>query len=329
MPTGWRGTRMPIVATCYRTLSTTLRNTRAEHGIAGACAARVGTRKRAVRNGFLVNSRSACADANVHDGPRFRKLRNGKRGGGGVNGNDGAGHAAVAVPTYNERENVIPLLQAVHEALPDAHVLVIDDSSPDGTAEAVRGFMAEHAFVDLLVRSEKEGLGPAYVDGFRRLIERGFAYIIQMDCDFSHQPRFLPGLLAAAEAVVDLVIGSRYVPGGGTVNWGRFRQGISRGGSLYSRILLGMSVRDITGGYRCWRAATLEKAIARELLLKQFGFQVELAYRAHLLGGTIREIPIVFPERERGVSKMSGAVFGEALAGIWRLRMAGKSLLPG
>ncbi len=234
---------------------------------------------------------------------------------------------AVTIPTYNEKENILPLLAAVHQHLPEAQILVVDDSSPDGTAQLVRDFMTKNTFVSLLQRKAKEGLGAAYVDGFSRLISEGYDQIFQMDADFSHDPACLPQFLEQLNSGARLVIGSRYVRGGRTENWGVIRKLTSRGGSLYAATILGLALNDVTGGFKCWNASLLAKVIKRPLLLKGFGFQIEMNYRAHLLGARICEIPIVFADREKGYSKMSRRIFVEALQGVIRLRRKGSSLV--
>ncbi len=231
---------------------------------------------------------------------------------------------AVCIPTYNERENILAIAQAVREALPTADILVVDDNSPDGTADIVREFQKEHPWLKLHVRQEKKGLGAAYIDGFQRLIAAGYDIIIQMDADFSHQPKYLPHFIEEIDKGADVVIGSRYVKGGGTENWNLLRRIISRGGSLYSRIILCLNQHDVTAGYKCWRAETLKKVITGDLKLSGFGFQIEMSFRTKLVGAKIKEYPIVFPDREKGVSKMSGKIFKEALFGVWKLRLMGR-----
>lgn len=234
---------------------------------------------------------------------------------------------AVVVPTFNESGTIIALLRALRDVLPQARLLVVDDSSPDGTADLVRGRLAEDAYLDLLVRAHREGLGPAYVEGFRRVLAAGAERVVQMDADFSHRPEDLPALVAAVAAGADLALGSRYVAGGATEGWPWTRRCTSRGGSLYAALLLGLHVQDATGGFRCWRAELLAQAIGRPLLLRQFGFQIEMLYRARLLGAAVREVPIRFPDRRVGSSKMRLGIAVEALAGVWRLRRARRRVL--
>jgi len=233
----------------------------------------------------------------------------------------------VTIPTYNERETIVSLLEAVHEHLPAADILVVDDSSPDGTAELVEGFMADHGYVKLRVRPVREGLGPAYADAFERLIADGCERICHMDADFSHDPERLPDFMAVMDEGAELVIGSRYVPGGGTENWPLSRRIMSRCGSWYAATVLGLPVRDATGGFKCWDSALLAKVLAKELCIKGFGFMIETTFRAHLLGAKIVEVPIVFRDRRQGQSKMSGRIFREALLGVLKLRLRGRALV--
>ena len=235
---------------------------------------------------------------------------------------------AIAIPTYNETENIPQILDAIHKVVPDFDILVIDDSSPDGTAQKVTDYIeAGNSWVSLKVRKNKEGLGAAYIDGFSQLIEQGYETIVQMDADFSHQPHYLVEMLKQREQGAGVVIGSRYVSGGGTKNWSFMRQLISRGGSFYSGTILGLSVNDVTAGYKLWNANTLKKVIAKPMILGGFGFQIEMAYRTKLTTDKVVEIPIIFPDREAGESKMSGKIFKEALFGVWKLRTTKKELL--
>ena len=222
----------------------------------------------------------------------------------------------VCLPTYNERGNLEPMLRALGEVLaPGDRVLVIDDSSPDGTGELADRLAAELGFVDVLHRPRKEGLGPAYLAGFRHALEAGAELIVEIDCDFSHDPADVPRLLAAA-AEADLVLGSRYVPGGGVENWGAVRRAVSAGGSLYARLVLGVPVRDLTGGFKCFRRAVLQAIPLEQVRSKGYAFQIELTYRALRQGFRVREIPIRFVDRAVGGSKMSRAIVFEA---IWKV----------
>ena len=234
---------------------------------------------------------------------------------------------AVCIPTYNEKENIVKIMEAVHAEVNDADILVVDDNSPDNTAGIVNEFMKNNDYVSIKMRTAKEGLGAAYIDGFSTLIERGYDTIIQMDADFSHQPRYLPEMIKKIEEGYGVVIGSRYVKGGGTRNWNIIRRIISRGGSLYASTILMLGVHDVTAGYKCWNAETLKKVISTPLVLSGFGFQIEMAFRTKVSGAKVYELPIVFPDREEGESKMSGKIFKEALFGVWKLRMIGSKII--
>jgi dolichol-phosphate mannosyltransferase len=224
--------------------------------------------------------------------------------------------ALVCIPTYNERENLAPMLRALAEVLaPDDEVLVIDDASPDGTGELADRLARELAFVHVLHREAKKGIGPAYLAGFRHALAADAELVLEMDCDFSHDPKAVPQLIAAA-ANADLVLGSRYVPGGGTRNWGPIRRMISRGGSLYAQILLGTHVRDLTGGFKCYRRGVLERIDLDAIGSRGYAFQIETTYRALRAGFRVVEIPITFVDREAGGSKMSRAI---VLEGIWKV----------
>ena len=228
----------------------------------------------------------------------------------------------VCLPTYNERENLEPMLRALGDVLDEGdRVLVIDDSSPDGTGELADRLAGELAFVDVLHRPRKDGLGPAYLAGFRRALDAGAELIVEIDCDFSHDPADVPRLLAAA-AEADLVLGSRYVPGGGVENWGLIRRAISAGGSLYARLLLGVPIRDLTGGFKCFRREVLEAIPLEEVRARGYAFQIELTYRALRGGFRVREVPIHFSDRVVGGSKMSRAIVLEAIWKVPLLRLA-------
>ncbi|MCS6939388.1 MAG: polyprenol monophosphomannose synthase [Roseiflexus sp.] len=226
----------------------------------------------------------------------------------------------VVIPTYNERENIAELIQRILE-MSRFRVLVVDDNSPDGTAAVVAELAADEPRVGLLLRPEKRGLGSAYVAGFRRALAEGAAFICEMDADFSHDPSYLPQLLAAAETRYDLALGSRYVPGGGTTDWGIIRQLISRGGNLYARAILGLPVMDATGGFRCYRRRVLETINLDDIQSNGYAFQIELVYRTMRAGFRIGELPIIFPDRRVGRSKMSRRIVLEALINVWRLRL--------
>lgn len=230
--------------------------------------------------------------------------------------------ACVCLPTYNERDNIEPMLRALGGVLgPDDRVLVIDDGSPDGTGALADRLAAELGYVDVLHRPRKEGLGPAYLAGFRHALDAGAELILELDCDFSHDPADVPRLLDAA-ADADLVLGSRYVAGGGIENWGLLRRAISAGGSLYARLLLGVPVRDLTGGFKCFRRAVLEAIPLDRVHSRGYAFQIELTYRARRQGFRVVEIPIRFVDRQVGGSKMSRAIVLEAIWKVPLLRLA-------
>lgn len=231
----------------------------------------------------------------------------------------------IIIPTYNEKENLGPLLEAIYEIRPDIHVLVVDDNSPDGTGQLVAEWAEAPQYegrLFLLRRAGKLGLGTAYIAGFRWALARSYRRILEMDADFSHNPRYLPDLLAEAEEA-DLVLGSRYVPGGGVKNWGFWRRFLSRGGSLYARVLLGLPYQDLTGGFKCFRREVLETLDLGAVRSNGYSFQIELTYRAHCKGFKIKEVPIVFEDREVGKSKMSKHIFLGAVLMVWKLRMEG------
>jgi dolichol-phosphate mannosyltransferase len=228
----------------------------------------------------------------------------------------------VCLPTYDERENIEPMVRALGEVLrPDDRVLVIDDSSPDGTGEIADRLAAELPWLDVLHRPRKEGLGRAYLDGFRAALEAGSELILEMDCDFSHDPKDVPRLIAAAEDA-DLVLGSRYVEGGGTANWGLARRAISRWGSLYAQVLLRLPVHDLTGGFKCYRRTVLEGIELDAIDARGYAFQIETTYRAIRAGFRVVEIPIRFTDREVGGSKMSRGIVLEAVWKVPALRLA-------
>ncbi len=227
--------------------------------------------------------------------------------------------AVVCLPTYNERENLEAMLRALGDK--GVHVLVVDDNSPDGTGALADGLADELDYVSVLHRDEKEGLGPAYLAGFRRALADGAELILEMDCDFSHDPNDVPRLIAAA-ADADVVLGSRYVAGGGVRNWGLVRRFISAGGSWYARVLLQVVVRDLTGGFKCYRRAVLESIDLDAIHSKGYAFQIETTYRALRSGFRVVEIPITFVDREAGGSKMSRAIVAEAIWKVPGLRLA-------
>jgi len=228
--------------------------------------------------------------------------------------------ALIVVPTYNERDNVEAIAARLLEALPGGELLFVDDNSPDGTGELLDQLAARDGRVHVMHRAGKLGLGTAYVAGFTWGLARGYAYMFEMDADGSHDPKYLPGMLALAEDGADVVIGSRYVPGGGTVNWGVGRQVISRGAGLYTRAILGIDVRDVTAGFVCWRRAALEAIDLPTITSNGYSFQIEMKYRALRRGLKLVETPIMFVDRRVGQSKMSRAIFVEALLKVWVLR---------
>jgi dolichol-phosphate mannosyltransferase len=229
-------------------------------------------------------------------------------------------NVVICLPTYNERENLESMLRAL--APLGVRVLVIDDNSPDGTGEIADRLAAELGFVSVLHRERKEGLGPAYLAGFARALTDGADYVLEMDCDFSHDPADVPRLIAACDAGADLALGSRYVAGGGTENWGLARRIVSAGGSLYARLLLGVGIHDLTGGFKCYRRAVLERIDLGAIHSKGYAFQIEGTYRTLRAGFTVVEVPIKFVDRTAGHSKMSRAIFLEAVARVPVLRLA-------
>ncbi len=230
--------------------------------------------------------------------------------------------ALVCLPTYNEKDNVGPITQAILAATPEVDVLVIDDNSPDGTGALADEIAAREPRVKVLHRAGKQGLGKAYLAGFEWALGRGYELVLEMDADFSHDPSCLPAMLEAA-GDADLVLGSRNVPGGGTVNWSIVRKLISRGGSLYARTILGIPVRDLTGGFKCFHRRVLETIDLPTVECSGYAFQIELTYRAIRKGFRVREIPIVFVDRRVGESKMSKRIVLEALRKVWSIRASG------
>lgn len=226
----------------------------------------------------------------------------------------------MIIPTYNERENLSNLLPAVLRNSP-CDVLVVDDNSPDHTAEVVRHAASQYRNrIFLIQRESKLGLGTAYLAGFRWALNHGYDLICEMDADFSHDPAQLPELIDAA-AHADLVLGSRYIPGGGIVNWSPVRQAISMGGSIYARLVLALPYRDLTGGFKCFRRTVLESLDFDSIHSTGYAFQIELTFRTHRSGYRIAEIPIRFVERRAGQSKMSTRIIMEALVRVWQLRL--------
>ena len=231
----------------------------------------------------------------------------------------GAG-ALICIPTYNERDNLPLIVPAVLASLPDAQVLVIDDNSPDGTGDLADELAAADSRIHVLHRTGKEGLGKAYLAGFAWALERDYEFIFEFDADFSHKPEYLPEFLHLLQTEADVVVGSRRVPGGGVENWGAFRRFISWGGSVYSRTVLNVPIRDLTGGFNGFRRSALLSIGLDEVSSTGYCFQVELKYRACKADLRVVEAPIVFPDRTRGESKMSGDIFMEAVLQVWKLR---------
>jgi dolichol-phosphate mannosyltransferase len=227
----------------------------------------------------------------------------------------------IILPTYDERANLERIVAAVLDAVPETHVLIVDDNSPDGTGQIADGLARDdpHQRIHVLHRPGKQGLGRAYLAGFEWALARDYDRILEMDADFSHDPGYLRPILDASEQA-DVVIGSRYVAGGGTRNWSLRRRLLSRGGSLYARTILGMRVQDMTAGFICYRADALRRLGLDGVTSTGFVFQIELKYRAHLMGMRIAEIPIVFPDRVAGESKMHTGIALEALSQVWTLR---------
>jgi dolichol-phosphate mannosyltransferase len=223
--------------------------------------------------------------------------------------------AWVILPTYDEAENLERIVGAVLELPDSGNVLVVDDNSPDGTGEIADRLATQNERIRVLHRERKEGLGPAYLAGFRVALDAGAERIIEMDADFSHDPAYLPALIAATENA-DLAIGSRYVPGGGVTDWGPVRRFISRGGSAYARLALRVPVRDLTGGFKCFRREVLEAIELDSIEARGYAFQVETTYRALKMGFRVVELPIVFRDRREGSSKMTKSIVAEA---IWRV----------
>jgi len=235
--------------------------------------------------------------------------------------------AVLCLPTYNEMENLESMIRELAGVLDTSkdRVLVIDDASPDGTGEIADRLAAELPWVSVLHREHKEGIGPAYIAGFRWALAEGAELVLEMDCDFSHTPADVPRLIEAA-ADADLVLGSRYAPGGGTENWGLVRRFVSRGGCLYAQVLLGMRVRDLTGGFKCFRRSALEAIDLDALSAHGYAFQIETTYRIHRAGLRVKEVPITFVERRAGASKMTGSIVAEA---IWKVPLLRLRALTG
>jgi dolichol-phosphate mannosyltransferase len=229
---------------------------------------------------------------------------------------EATGPVWLVLPTYNEADNIEAFTAAVRPKLPaSARILIVDDNSPDGTGEIADRLAAESETIEVLHRPRKEGLGPAYIAGFKQALTAGAGRVLEMDSDFSHDPAYLPRLIAAGERA-DLVIGSRYVAGGGVGDWSALRRAISRGGSTYARLVLGVRVRDLTGGFKCFRREVLEAIDLDSIRSRGYAFQVEMTYRTIERGFEVVEVPIVFRERRAGASKMDRSIVLEA---VWRV----------
>jgi dolichol-phosphate mannosyltransferase len=233
-----------------------------------------------------------------------------------------AEESLVIVPTYNERENIMALIEGVLTCLPGAHILVVDDASPDGTGQEVETLARSCGLVQVIRRPGKQGLGSAYLAGFRHGLARPYQFFFQMDADFSHDPKYLSKLLERARADADLVLGSRYVHGGGTKNWGLLRKLVSQGGNLYARSILGLKIYDLTTGFKCFRRRVLEALDLETISSDGYSFQIEMTYRTIKNDFVVEEVPIMFSNRSAGQSKMSWAIFFEAIWVVWRLRLS-------
>ena len=231
-----------------------------------------------------------------------------------------AARVLIVTPTYNERENLETFVSRLHEAAPDVDVLVVDDSSPDGTGELADNLAARDPRIRVKHRAGKLGIGTAYIEGFEHALREGYDIVFEMDTDLSHDPRYVPDFLRAIDAGADLVIGSRNVAGGGVEGWGVGRHILSKGGSLYSRSILGLHVRDLTSGYKAFTRQALLAIDLRSVRSEGYSFQIELTYRAIRRGFRVTEVPIVFVDRRAGESKMSRRIFAEAVAMVWKLR---------
>jgi dolichol-phosphate mannosyltransferase len=232
---------------------------------------------------------------------------------------DAPAPALIIIPTYDERENLPLIIEAVFEVKADLHILVVDDGSPDGTGALADEIAAKDPRVHVMHREGKQGLGTAYIAGFRWALERDYPLIFEMDADFSHQPRYITDFIACAETA-DLVLGTRYIPGGGTEGWTWSRKLISRAGNLYARMILWLPFHDLTGGFKCFRREVLETIDLDAVRSTGYAFQIELTYRALKAGFKVAETPIIFPDRTRGESKMSGSIVREAMINVIRIR---------
>jgi dolichol-phosphate mannosyltransferase len=227
----------------------------------------------------------------------------------------------IVTPTYNERENLPRFVEATRKALPEAHLLIVDDASPDKTGDIADELAARDSQIHVMHRAGKQGLGTAYLQAFRRGLAEGYDRFFEMDADLSHDVRYLPNFVRALDAGADVVIGSRNIPGGGVEGWGVGRHLISKGGSLYSRSVLGLGVKDLTSGYKAFTRRALEAINLESVKSNGYSFQIELTYRAVRKGMKVTEVPIVFVDRTAGKSKMSRAIFAEAVGMVWKMRL--------
>lgn len=226
----------------------------------------------------------------------------------------------VIIPTYNESDNVENMLKALNSLYPELSILIVDDGSPDGTAKLVKSYQVAHSNVHMLERSGKLGLGTAYITGFKWALEKGFEFIFEMDCDFSHDPKDVEDLLKAAQSC-DLAIGSRYIGGIRILNWPMKRLLLSYFASIYTRIITGMKIQDATGGFKCFKASTLQQIDLNQIFSNGYSFQIELNYKTWKKGLKLQEVPITFSERRVGQSKMSRKIIWEAVWAVWRLKI--------
>ena len=230
--------------------------------------------------------------------------------------------ALIVTPTYNERYNLPLFVRATLEVAPGAHVMVVDDASPDGTGEVADSLAAEDPRIRVMHRAGKLGLGTAYVEAFERGMAEGYERFFEMDADLSHDPNYLPLFFEALDGGADVVVGSRNIPGGGVEGWGLGRHVLSKGGSLYSRVILGVGVKDLTTGYKAFTRRALETIDLPSIRSNGYSFQIETTYRALIRGLRVDEVPIVFVDRRAGESKMSRKIFAEAITMVWKLRLA-------
>jgi len=226
----------------------------------------------------------------------------------------------ITIPTYNESETISDLIGKIFEVIPDVHILIVDDNSPDGTGDIVKGLSEKDNRLYCLHRPKKQGIGPAYIDGFKWAISRGYEKILEMDADFSHDPKYVPLLFESCDEN-DLVIGSRYVKEGGVENWGIARKFVSRFGSLYAKTILNLPVNDLTGGFKCFKRETLEKIELDHVFTRGYAFQIEMTYRAFKKNARIQEIPIIFTDRRVGKTKMTWDIFFEAIFAVLKMRL--------